>query len=169
MRLFLTGRKRGPAVSPAWPASARYSSISRCASSVHRNEPDFVPFALDPKMHHALPALHVLYAQPAELLATDAVIEQGGQDGAIAHALESIVGRRIEQLAGLGIAERRRAAFIAVGHRPLDAVHRIAGDGVLFAEIIEQRRQRREFPPDAGIGAARGTRDPCARRSHATG
>jgi hypothetical protein len=29
------------------------------------------------------------------------VIEQGGEDGAIADALEGIVGRRIKQLAGL--------------------------------------------------------------------
>jgi hypothetical protein len=45
--------------------------------------------------------LHVLDAQPAELLAADAVIEQGGQYRPIAHALEGIVGRRVEQLAGL--------------------------------------------------------------------
>jgi hypothetical protein len=31
------------------------------------------------------------------------VIEQGGQDGAIAHALERVRRRRLEQLARLGI------------------------------------------------------------------
>jgi len=113
-------------------------------------EPDLVAFPLDPKMQHALPALHVLYAQAAELLATDAMIEQGGQDGAIADTLEGIVGRRIEQLAGLGIAEGRGAAFIVVGHRALDAVDGVAGDRVALAQIIEQGRQRREFAPDAG-------------------
>jgi hypothetical protein len=30
------------------------------------------------------------------------VIGQGGQDGAIAHALEGVLGRGVEQLAGLG-------------------------------------------------------------------
>jgi hypothetical protein len=58
-----------------------------------------------------------------------AVIEQGGQDGAVARALER-----------LGIAQRWRAAFIAVGHRPLHAVDGIAGHGVALAEVIEQGR-----------------------------
>jgi hypothetical protein len=40
------------------------------------------------------------------------VIEQGGQDGAIADALEDIVGRRIEQLTSLRIAEGRCAASL---------------------------------------------------------
>jgi hypothetical protein len=38
---------------------------------------------------YPLTALHVLNAQPAELLAADAVIEQGGQYRPIAHALMS--------------------------------------------------------------------------------
>src|SRR5216683_1060372 len=101
-------------------------------------------------MQHSLTALHVLYAQAAEFLAAYAVVEQGGQDSAIADALEGVVGRRIEQLAGLGITECRRAAFVVVGHWPLDAVDRIAGDRVVLAEIIEQRRQRRELATDAG-------------------
>jgi hypothetical protein len=33
VRLFLTGRKRGPATSAPWPARPRYSSISRCAAA----------------------------------------------------------------------------------------------------------------------------------------
>src|SRR5271154_2605542 len=103
-------------------------------------------------MQHALAALHVLYTQAAELLAADAVIEQGGQDGAIADTFEGIVGWRIEQFAGLGITEGRGAAFIVVGHWALDAVDRVAGDRVALAEIIEQGRQRREFAPDAGRG-----------------
>jgi hypothetical protein len=49
--------------------------------------------------------LHVLNAQPAELLAADAVIEQGGQYRPIAHTFEGIVGRRVQKLAGLGIAD----------------------------------------------------------------
>ena len=53
-----------------------------------RYEPDFAALALHPKMQHALTALHVLYAQAAEFLAADSVVEQGGQDGTIADALE---------------------------------------------------------------------------------
>jgi hypothetical protein len=37
----------------------------------------------------------------------------------------------------LRIAQGRRAAFIAVGHGALDAIDRIAGDGVVLAEIVE--------------------------------
>jgi hypothetical protein len=47
-------------------------------------------------MQYALPALHVLYTQAADL-AADAMVEQGGQDGAIANTLEGIVGWRIEK------------------------------------------------------------------------
>ncbi len=42
-----------------------------------------------------LTVLHVT-PQPAELLATEAVIEQDGQNSAIAPALERILGHRIE-------------------------------------------------------------------------
>ena len=67
-----------------------------------------VALAPDPEMHHALTALHVLDSQPAQLLAAHAVIEQGGQDDAIAHALERVAGRCLQELARLGVAERRR-------------------------------------------------------------
>jgi hypothetical protein len=52
--------------------------------------------AVNPEVHHALAAVQVAQPQPAEFLAADTVIEQGGQDGAIAHALERVLGRRIE-------------------------------------------------------------------------
>ena len=55
---------------------------------------------------------------------------------------------RVEQLARLMIAERRRLAFAAFRLRPLDAFDRVVGDGVLLAEIFEQRGQRREPVPD---------------------
>ena len=61
--------------------------------------------------------------------------------------------RRVEQLARLVIAERRRLAFAAFRLRPLDAFDRVMGDGVLLAEIFEQRGQRRE--PVADRAAAK--------------
>ena len=69
------------------------------------------PLALDAEVHHALAALDIADPEPAEFLAADAVIEQGGEDGPIAHALERVVGRRFEQLAGLSIAERRASSL----------------------------------------------------------
>jgi hypothetical protein len=79
-----------------------------------------------------------------------AAIYKGGEDGAIAYTFECVRGRGIEQLTHLGIAERRGRALIAIGHRPLDAVDRITGHGVVLAEIVEQGRERRELAADAG-------------------
>jgi hypothetical protein len=106
-----------------WPASARFLD-QPLRQHLDGYEPDLVAFPLDPKMQHALPALHVLYTQATELLAADAMIEQGGQYRPIADALEGIVGWRVEQLAGLSITEGWGAAFIVVGHWALDAVDR---------------------------------------------
>src|SRR6516165_5388335 len=117
---------------------------------MHGNKPYLVALTLDPEMHHALTALHVTDLQTAELLTANSVIEQGGQNGAITDTFERVSRRRIEQLARLGIAQRRRRAFIAVCHRPLDAIDRIAGHGIALAEIIEERGQGRELAPDAG-------------------
>src|SRR5215831_9721125 len=55
---------------------------------MHGDEADLAALAMHPEMHHAPTAVQVTQPQPAELLATEAVIEQGGEDGAIAHALE---------------------------------------------------------------------------------
>jgi len=37
------------------------------------------------------------------------------------------------------VAERRRLALASFSARPLDAFDRVVGDGVLVAEIFEQR------------------------------
>ncbi len=58
-------------------------------------------------MHHALAALHVADLQTTGLFAADAMIEQDGKNGAIAHTFQRIGRRRLEQPARLGIAERR--------------------------------------------------------------
>ena len=79
-----------------------------------RNKPDLAALAMHPKMHHTLTALQIAEPQPAEFLAADAVIEQGGEDGPISNALERTLGRRIKKLAGLSIAKRRRRTFIGI-------------------------------------------------------
>ncbi len=83
-------------------------------------------------MHHALAALQIFHPQPAQLLAANAVIEQGSENGAIALTLERVFGRSVEQFAGLNITERRSAAFVSIGHRTLDAINGIAEHGVAF-------------------------------------
>jgi hypothetical protein len=107
--------------------------------------------ALDTEVHHVLAALDILYPQLAELLAAHTVIEQGGKDGAISHALNSVGRRYLQQPTRLRITQGRRAAFIAIGHGALDAVDRIAGDGVIFTEIVEPGREGRELATDAEV------------------
>ncbi|MGO9390570.1 hypothetical protein [Rhodoblastus sp.] len=75
----------------------------------------------------------------AELLAPQRVKQERRENGAVALAIDRIVRRCREKLAGLVIAERRRLAFAALCLRSLDALHRVMGDGVLVAEIFEQR------------------------------
>jgi len=103
---------------------------------VHGNVADLAPLAAHLQVHHALAGLHVAEAEQAKLLAADAVIEQGGEYGAIHYTLQRVEGRGLKQSAGLRLAERRRAAFVAVDRRALDAVHRIAAYRVTLAEIL---------------------------------
>lgn len=46
------------------------------------------------------------------------------------------------------VADRRRLAFAALRLRPLDALHRVMRNGVLLAQVLEQRRHRRQAVPD---------------------
>jgi hypothetical protein len=107
---------------------------------MHRNEANLVALALDPKVQHPLPGLDIAHPQPAQFLSADAMIKQGG-DGVVADALKSIFRRGIEQLAHLGIAKGWRRSFIAIRLRPLDPINRIAGHGVMLAEVVEQGRE----------------------------
>ena len=74
-------------------------------------------FALagDLQMRHAATFMpEVPDGELAQLLAAERVIEQGGQNGAIAHAFERFLGRRDEQLARLMVGDRRGFAFVAL-------------------------------------------------------
>jgi hypothetical protein len=53
-----------------------------------------------------------VFTQPAELPATDAVVEQGCQNGAIADTLQCVGGGCLEELPCLGVAQRRRRTFV---------------------------------------------------------
>lgn len=50
----------------------------------------------------------------------------------------------------MGIAQRRGQALIVIGLGALHAVYRIVQDGVLFAEVVKQRGDRRQFAADGG-------------------
>src|SRR6202035_5017894 len=77
------------------------------------------------------------------------MIEQGGEYRAIPYTLQRVRGRGLQKAPHLRITKSRRAALIIIGGRPLDAVHWIAEDGIALAEVIEQRRKRRELAADA--------------------
>lgn len=98
-------------------------------------------------MHNAVPTLQVAHAEAAQFLAAQPVVEQGGQDGAVAHALARVGDGGLEQGQGLRVAQGGRGSFVHVSARALDAIDRVPGDGVAFAQIVEQRRERRELPP----------------------
>ena len=100
-------------------------------------------------MRHAFARVpKILDLEFAQFLAPQRVEQQRGQDGAIALALDGFFLRRIQQLARLVVADRRRLAFAAFRLRPLDAFDRVMGDGIFLAEIFEQRGERREPVPD---------------------
>lgn len=48
----------------------------------------------------------------------------------------------------MGIAQRRRQALIIISLGALHAVYRVVQDGVLFAEVVKKRGNRRQFAAD---------------------
>jgi hypothetical protein len=71
--------------------------------------------------HAATRVPEVLDLQLAELLATQRVVKQRRQDGAVALLLNGFIAGRSEKLAGLMITNGRHLAFAALGFWPLDA------------------------------------------------
>ena len=112
-------------------------------------------FARHFQMRHAFACVpEVLHLQLAQLLAPQGMEQQRREDGPIAFAAKTVIDRCIEQLASLVIAKGRRLAFAALHLRPLHAFDRVVGDGVLLAEIFEQRGERREPVPDGAAAEA---------------
>ena len=109
----------------------------------------------DFQVRHALARMPgVADPKLAQLLTPQGVKQQRRQDGAVALALHRVrLGGR-QQLAGLVVAECRRLAFAALGPRPLHAFHRIVGDGVAVAQVLEQRGERGQPMPDRAAAEA---------------
>jgi hypothetical protein len=95
------------------------------------------------------------------------VIKQGRQDRAVALLLDALVAGCGKQLARLVIAKRRRLAFAAFDLRAFDAFDRVVADGVPFAEIFEQRRQRRQAMAERGAAELAPLEIIAPGRSHA--
>ena len=90
-----------------------------------RHIADLAALAVHPQMEDALARLQIADPQRRELGAAQPVIEQSGEDGAVAQPLQRVGRRRVEQGAGLGVAERRRRAL--AGRRPAAAARRAPG------------------------------------------
>ena len=99
------------------------------------------------------PFVHVLDAQLHELFPADAVVQERGEDGAVALALEGGWVGRLEQRAGLGGADGGGAALPCRGAGgPGDARHGVVLDGVLIAQVGVQRAQGGELAADGAAG-----------------
>ena len=123
---------------------------------VGRDKPDLVPLAVQPEVLDALPAFEIAHAQPAEFFTAHPVIEQRGEDGAVPEPFERAGVRGLEEHPRLCVAQRRRRSFIGGRAWTFDAINWVAGDGIALTQILEQRRQRRELPPDGRPGQLAG-------------
>ena len=95
--------------------------------------------------------VRVLHRELAQFLAPERVKQQRRENGAITLALERVGLGRGEQLARLMIAKRGRFTVTAFRLRPLHTLDHVMRNGVAFAEIVEQRGQRRETVTDGRI------------------
>jgi hypothetical protein len=112
-------------------------------------------------MHDALSAVQVLHPQITEFFMPETVIEQGSQDGPISDALERVRGWRFQQFAGLRDAVLPSFPLTIGRFTPSTG---FAGDSVAFAEIIEERGQRRELAPECWPAPDGIFPCPCARK-----
>ena len=78
-----------------------------------------------------------------EFFAPQPVVEQQGEEGAIAQGLQIVAGGELQEMPRLGIPERRRLAFVAFDLGPLHALDRIRRHRVLIAQDIQRGRRGR--------------------------
>lgn len=79
-----------------------------------------------------------------ELFATQAVVQQNRQNGAVTFSLESVGRWCRQQLACLRVAQRRRLAGLALYPWTFDTLDGVVRYGILVAEVFEQGCQRSE-------------------------
>jgi hypothetical protein len=82
------------------------------------------------------------------------VVEEGGQNGAVALAFERVFRRGLQQRPGLAIAQRRRLALVVVGLGAFDAADGVVADRINLAEMVEERGDRGQLAPDGAGGQA---------------
>ena len=132
---------------------------------VDRYGPGLGALAADPEVRHAPVLVERADGEARNLIAAESVVEQDGEECPVAPRLEAAPLRSAEQPACLGIGERRRPAFGRVLHPgPLHARDGVLVDGVLVAEVAEERGDGREFSGTGSPGRDRAPRAFSARR-----
>ncbi len=87
-----------------------------------------------------------------KLLAPQSVVEQQGEEGAIALSFQVVASGKPQEVPCLGIVERRRLALIVLHLRPADPFDRVVGHGVGVGQILELRREGGELAADRATG-----------------
>lgn len=108
----------------------------------------FATLPVDADVGHAAAALQVVDLEHSEFLAPQAVVEERGQDRSVPFPLERVGVGECEKSLGLGVANRRRLAFVGALGGALHAFYDIRRDRILVAEVIEKRIQRGKFGAD---------------------
>ena len=121
------------------------------AAGVQGDMAQLVALAAHPQVHHATPLVDIPEGELRELLAPQPVMQEQGEEGAIAQPLRGI-DRCFQELARLGITDRRRLALVALHLRPLNALDRVVGDRIGLGEVFEQGGEGGELAPDRGSG-----------------
>ena len=79
-------------------------------------------------------------------------MQQRREDGPIPLPLEGLGLGETQEGARLRICDRRRLPLIALDLRPLDPLHRIVRHSIGLAQVLEDRGERGELPPDRRPG-----------------
>lgn len=93
---------------------------------------------MNTEVRHASAELKVSNLQTTELLSPETVEEEDRENRAIAFPFESPRIGCLQQRSSLTVPDRRRLSFVRFGPWTLDTFHRIVGDGVRLAQMLEQ-------------------------------
>ena len=80
------------------------------------------------------------------------MVEQQGEEGAIAQGLQIVAGGELQEVPRLRIPERRRLALVAFDLGPFHALDRIRRHRILIAEVFKQGGEGGQLAPDRRAG-----------------
>lgn len=103
------------------------------------NGEDAHPAAIagDPHVENTAPEAEIAHAEAAQLLPGQPLVEQDGQNGPVAPALQRVPGGRVEKPPRLRAPEHRRRVGFLVFSRPLDPLDRVAPRRTPRHQILE--------------------------------